>query len=79
MRLAAVFVCYAVLHSPGGGSEIRVDVNQITAVRPLEEGHKLHVAHGSNSLIFAGGQKFTVEETLDQVWDAIHHCLDGDK
>lgn len=80
MRVAPIaLTCMAILHSPGGSVELRVVVNQITAMRPIEGVHKQHVAHGSNSLIFAGGQKFTVEETLDQVQDAIHHCIDGDK
>lgn len=75
----AIALCMAILHSPGSGGELRVDVNQITVVRPIEAEQKQHVAHGSQSILFAGGQKFAVQETLDQVQDAIHHCIDGDR
>jgi len=67
----------AILHLPDG-SELRLDVHQIAAVRPNVSEHTQRMLHHDvGSVIYAGGQKFGVIETPDQIQNAIHNCIDG--
>jgi hypothetical protein len=70
-------LCMAILHLPDG-SQLRVDTHAFTATRPNESAHTQRMLHPDvGSIVYAGGQKFGVVETLDQIQDAIHNCVDG--
>jgi hypothetical protein len=76
---AIAVACYAILHAPDG-TELRFDVEQMPVVRPAEtETVKRQVHHAVNSIVYSAGQKFGVIETPDQVQEAMHHCVDGDR
>jgi hypothetical protein len=75
-RIASVGVlCLAILHTPDN-KELRIDVRHIAAVRPAHS-LKQHLAAGTNTIVYVTTNNFGVVETLEQVQDAIHHCVDG--
>jgi len=77
-HIAMLSVCVAVLHS-ADGNEIRVDVHQIAVQRAAVSEHaRRQLHHAVHSVITAGGEKFGVIETLDQIHQAMEHCLDGE-
>ena len=66
-----ILPCLAVFHTPDG-REIKIDTN-VTAVRPVEHLHG-HLAKGTGSVIYIGGEQFGVTETLEEVASILKNC-----
>jgi hypothetical protein len=75
MRRFAPLLCLAIFHAPDG-TELTIDTS-ITAIRGVEKAGT-HVAPGTRSLIYAGGEKFGVRETQEQVRMILKTCKEND-
>lgn len=64
------------LHSPDG-QVLRVESHQIFAIRGLTKDLEQHVAAGTKTVIFAGGQKFGIKETPEEIETMIANCEDN--
>jgi hypothetical protein len=65
----------AIFHTPDG-KLLSVQTKHITAVRPVTESSKSHLAPGTNSVIYVGSEKFAITETREEADEAIRDCVD---
>jgi hypothetical protein len=73
-RTSAVAVaCLAIFHSPDN-RELRLESQHIAAVRPADAA-QTQLAPGTKAIIYVGGQKFGVMETVQEVDSIIKDCL----
>jgi hypothetical protein len=66
--------CLAVFHTPDG-YEIKIDT-KVTAIRLIHGPVAEHVAKGTHSVIYIGGEKFGVAETPEEVLEIIKDCTE---
>ena len=66
-------LCVAIFHSPDN-RELRLESAHIAAVRPADAA-QAQLAPGTRAIIYIGGQKFGVIETVQEIDSIIKDCL----
>ena len=66
--------CFIIVHGPNGKDELHVDASSIFIVRPTTKDIEPHIAAGTKTILYIGGQKFGISETPEEVEAMIRDC-----
>lgn len=72
-HLAEALACLVVFHAPDG-SLVSVEKAHISALRPVSEAVKEHLAPGTKTLVYVGQHKFGITESLDEAETMLEQC-----
>ena len=71
--LPPLLLCMLTLHAPDG-SELLVQSENISVIRPIAGAHREQVAAGTGSVLYLGGRPIGIKETAAQVRALIADC-----
>ena len=72
MKWGRIVPCLVLLHSPDG-SDILIETNSVTAIRPVVEDSE-HVADGSRAIVYLVDKSFAVRESEVRIIEIIGTC-----